>query len=104
MPAHLSPDADGPVKDFLLRWRPGLDPRKNLGVDLLEHARHAADEVRPHFFQILAHLVEILGEGRAQPTVYADVRLQPRERMRQRQEEEMDPTFLHRRAALTGFL
>ena len=78
---HLAPDAHRPVEDLALEpaspaSRPGEDAR----VDLLEHARHAADEVRAHLGQVLAELVDALGEGGGEPAVHADERLEPARR------------------------
>ena len=104
VPAHLAADAQRPVEDLLLRGRSRLHARENLRVDLLEDARHAADEVRPHLAEIVADLVEVLGERRAEAAVDTDERLESREGVRQRQKQQVHPPLLHRRAALSRLL
>ena len=98
--AHLPAHADRPVEDRLLGRRAGLDAGQDLRVDLLEHTRHAADEVRAHFFEVVADLVEVLGEGRAEPAIDAEERLEPGEGVRERQEEQVHPPLLARRCRL----
>src|SRR2546427_11165494 len=83
-----------PAKDLPLRGRAGLDAGEDLPVDLLEHARHAADEVRPRLLQVLADLVQVLRERRRQAVRDAEERLEPRKGMREREEQEMDPSLL----------
>ena len=52
--------------------------------------------------QVVADLVEVLGEGRGQAVRDAQERLQPRERVRERQEQQVHPAFLDRRGLLGG--
>src|SRR5216684_1137937 len=62
--------ADGPPEDLPLEGRASVGLGESARVDLLEHARDAADEVRASLGQVLAQLVDALREGRAEPAVH----------------------------------
>src|SRR5262249_60715758 len=55
-----------------------------------------ADEVRPRLGEILAQLVDALGERGAESAVYADEGLETREGVREREEEEVHLPFRDR--------
>ncbi len=98
---HLPTHPDRPVEDLALDRRARLRLGEDARIDLLEHAGHAADEVRLHLGQVLAELVDALGERGGEAPVHADERLEPREGVRERQEEQvgvavLDPRHLGR--------
>src|SRR5262249_24372886 len=94
--AHFAADADGPVNDFTFRRGARLDTGEDLRVHLLEHAWHAANEVRPHFLEVVTDLVEVFGERRAQPTIDAEERLEPSERVREWEKQQVHPALFAR--------
>src|SRR5439155_15233915 len=77
MAAHVPSDRHRPAEDPLLRGRAGLDAGQDLAVDLLEHTRHAADEVWPRLPQVFADLVQVLRKRRRQAVRHAEKRLEP---------------------------
>src|SRR2546430_15107689 len=58
--------------------------------------------MRARLPEVLPHLVEVLGERRGQPVGDAEERLEPRERVRERQEQEVHPPLLNRGRLLGG--
>ncbi len=95
--AHLASHRERPLEDLPLRRRARLRRGEDARVDLLEDARHAADEVRAHLGEVVAQLVEVLGERGREAVGHAQERLEPRERMGERKEEEVDVALFHRR-------
>src|SRR6266702_5122529 len=71
-PGDLLAHLHGPVEYLPLDRGAALGPGHRARVDLLEDAGHAADEVGSRLGQILPELVDVLGEGRAEPAVDAD--------------------------------
>ena len=93
--AGAAADPQGPVEDPLAERRRGRHPGQDLRVHLLEHARHAADEVRRDLPQVLRKPLDALGERRGQAEADPEEALHPGEGVREREEEEMDVALAH---------
>ena len=78
------------MEDPLAERRCGRHPGKDLRVHLLEHARHAAEEVRRDLPQVLRKPLQALGERGGQAEADPEEALHPGEGVREREEEEMD--------------
>ena len=81
-----------------MRWRTrrcGRHPGEDLRVHLLEHARHAAEEVRRDLPQVLRKPLDALGERGGQAEADPEEALHPGEGVREREEEEMDVALAH---------
>ncbi len=94
---HAATHSDRPVEDLPLERRARFRPREHSRVDLLEHAGHAADEVRLHLGQVLPQLVDALRERGGESPVHPDERLESAEGVGQGQEQQMGVAVLDAR-------
>ena len=94
-PAARAADRDRPVEEGPLERRRRLASRQHAGVDLLVDARHRGHEVRARRGHVLRQRVDAAGEGGGRPRRDAEVLDQARERVGERQEEEVDVALVN---------